>query len=447
MLTLGQASYLVLGYKINAENRQKAKKQLQTCGLLAIHIREQDPLRPIAIGQEVFERDPFTFITYPSTPTLVPTDPVSCDDNNVDQINFDLDNNNRDSSSNESSNKYTDNDNDNDVNKNNHYNSSNHNDDNKSSNTDNSDNNHKNNNNNDHDTEHVNNDKKNNHGTKNIATRKRKKGKNIVPFCKERLLHIMGSIATTNKPSDTDNYNYVYMTTEAQHELMKEFFPDLEQYGMTDRLQYWIGQSNIWGPRKRITEHGERKYGRHLWIIVKEMREFLVESTDSITAYWDHLKNEIDYITIGYARKSPTKEDDASRTRLLQLMTDKLYFRMKCEEVYVSPQCFANEPILERDSPPLDHFYSSIKDCNGGITDLTKRIHYTQKNIRLAIIDYAGLSTSPNDVRNFFKTYPNIKEIAIDHGKSIEILTQYQILESSDAEKFNCRSSLVKRSK
>ncbi|KAI8094819.1 uncharacterized protein B0P05DRAFT_436788, partial [Gilbertella persicaria] len=55
------------------------------------------------------------------------------------------------------------------------------------------------------------------------------------------------------------------------------------------------------------------------------------------------------FITIGYARKSTTKENDASGTRLLQLMVDKLYYRMKCEEVYVSPCCFADEPILERD--------------------------------------------------------------------------------------------------
>ncbi|ORE01274.1 hypothetical protein BCV72DRAFT_236725 [Rhizopus microsporus var. microsporus] len=128
-------------------------------------------------------------------------------------------------------------------------------------------------------------------------------------------------------------------------------------------------------------------------------------------------------------------------------MIDKLYFRMKCEEVYVSPCCFANEPILERDSPTPDHLLSVIKGCNGGITDLTKRIHYTQKHIRLAIIDYAGLSTSPSDIRKFLDTYPNIKEIAIDHGKSIEILAQHQLLERNDAEKFNCRPSPVQRSK
>ncbi|KAI7846970.1 hypothetical protein BDC45DRAFT_472958 [Circinella umbellata] len=346
MLTLGQASCLVLGYKINEENRQKAKKQLQKCGLLAIHIREQDPFRPTAIGQDVFERDPFTFVTYPPTPTLIPTDSVSCNVKNDDQINFDLDNNNNDNSSNKSDSECTNNNDDN------HDNNSNHGDDNNNIKTDNNDKNHKYSDSNNHNTEKLNNDKKTSHGTKGLAAKKRKISKNIVPFCKERLLNIMESIATSDKPSDTEYYNYQFMTAELQYEMMKELFPDLEQYCTADRLQYWVGKSSIWGPRKRITENGKTKYGRHLWIVGKDMREFLVESTDSITTYWDHLKKETDFITIGYARKSPTKENDASRARLLQLMVDKLFFRMKCEEVYVSPRCFADEPILERDSPP-----------------------------------------------------------------------------------------------
>lgn len=60
-------------------------------------------MRPTAIGLDVFERDPFTFITYASTPTLMPTDFFSCDDNNDDQINFDVDDNNKD---NNNSNNY-----------------------------------------------------------------------------------------------------------------------------------------------------------------------------------------------------------------------------------------------------------------------------------------------------------------------------------------------------
>lgn len=103
-----------------------------------------------------------------------------------------------------------------------------------------------------------------------------------MPFCKDRLLHIMKSIATSDDSSDVECYNYELITAETQYELMEEIFPDLQQYCTIDRLQYWVDQSSIWGPRKRKTTNGQTKYGRHLWIVRKEMREFLVESTDSI---------------------------------------------------------------------------------------------------------------------------------------------------------------------
>lgn len=140
--------------------------------------------------------------------------------------------------------------------------------------------------------------------------------------------------------------------------------------------------------------------------------KFLAESTDSISAYWDHLKNEVDFITIFYARKSPAKENDAPRTRLLQLMVDKLYYRMKCEEVYVSPYCFADEPMLERDSPVSDRLISVIKVCNGGITYLTKRIHYTPKNVWL-LLTMLAFTHLRMTFENFLKHTPISKKLPL----------------------------------
>ncbi|KAI9351873.1 hypothetical protein BD770DRAFT_325982, partial [Pilaira anomala] len=106
---------------------------------------------------------------------------------------------------------------------------------------------------------------------------------------------------------------------------------------------------------------------------------------------------------IGYARKSPTDETKESRIRLLQLMVNKLYFRGKCEEVFVSPICKADHPILERDSPKQDDLLLHLKGSHGDISDLVARVHFSQKPFRLVIIDYAGLSTSPNDIGIFLK--------------------------------------------
>lgn len=66
--------------------------------------------------------------------------------------------------------------------------------------------------------------------------------------------------------------------------------------------------------------------------------------------------------------------------RLLQLIVDKLYFRMKCEEVYVSPCCFANEPILESDSPASDHLFSATKVAMVAL-QIWRSVSITLKNI------------------------------------------------------------------
>ncbi|KAI9473633.1 MAG: hypothetical protein EXX96DRAFT_312426 [Benjaminiella poitrasii] len=124
-------------------------------------------------------------------------------------------------------------------------------------------------------------------------------------------------------------------------------------------------------------------------------------------------------------------------------MVDKLHSRLKCQEVYVSPRCTANDPILNRDSPSFLTIFSSLKGCQGDIADLTNRLYYLQQEVRLGIIDYAGLATYPEDIINFLTTYPNI----CDHGSYVEILSRHQLLKNNKVEKFNCRSAPVQRSK
>jgi hypothetical protein len=67
-------------------------------------------------------------------------------------------------------------------------------------------------------------------------------------------------------------------------------------------------------------------------------------------------------------RKPPTQETKASRVRLLQLMINKLSFRGKCKEVFVTPICKSDYPLLERDSPRQKYLLSDLKGCRGDIT-------------------------------------------------------------------------------
>ncbi|KAI9287209.1 hypothetical protein BC943DRAFT_319256 [Umbelopsis sp. AD052] len=257
----------------------------------------------------------------------------------------------------------------------------------------------------------------------------------------------MKLIASKENTSNSDCHDYQFITAEIQYEMMKVHFPILEQYCTVDKLQYWIDQSNIWGPLQRLTLNGQTKTGRYLWILEKKMRDFVEVYTEPLATYWDHLKNDIDFVTLGYARYSLHENLQVSKERQMQLMVDKLYFRLKCEEVFVSPFWPINKPILlqgrsvDERRRNLDH----LKGCHGDITDLIKRIKLTKKPVRLVIFGYIGLSTSPSDIRNFLKAHYNIKEIAIYHGVSIEILSRYQLLEKNDVDKFYCHPASLHR--
>lgn len=98
-------------------------------------------------------------------------------------------------------------------------------------------------------------------------SQKRKLDGHVIPFCKDRLLQAMKSIATKDDPSNNEFYTCEFITAEAQYKLVEEFFPNLQQYCTKERLQYWVGQSNIWGPHQRHTTNGESKYSRTLWIV------------------------------------------------------------------------------------------------------------------------------------------------------------------------------------
>ncbi|KAL0096278.1 hypothetical protein J3Q64DRAFT_1816784 [Phycomyces blakesleeanus] len=98
-----------------------------------------------------------------------------------------------------------------------------------------------------------------------------------------------------------------------------------------------------------------------------------MDTPDSVKTYWKHLQHGTRYITIGHARR--------------------------CEEVFLSPICKADQPILETNSPKQDDLLKHLKGSHGDIPDLVARVYFSYRPSHLVIIDYTGFSTSPNDIR------------------------------------------------
>ncbi|CAO0790839.1 unnamed protein product [Mucor circinelloides] len=124
----------------------------------------------------------------------------------------------------------------------------------------------------------------------------------------------------------------------------------------------------------------------------------------------------------GYARKSKGKERITTRSNLLNEMVHRLRKRSLCTKVYVSSYCDANQPLESRDSKRnYKHHLALIKNCDG---DMTMQLLKTKfKPIRLAAIDFAGLSTEPNDIRAFISPCKIIRSASNSHPLTLPTIT------------------------
>ncbi|ORX61676.1 hypothetical protein DM01DRAFT_32480 [Hesseltinella vesiculosa] len=131
-------------------------------------------------------------------------------------------------------------------------------------------------------------------------------------------------------------------------------------------------------------------------------------------------------------------------------MVTRLQDRCLCTKVYVSPSSKSDEPFLDRDkNKDNSKFVNSITGCNGDMKALRSLLAKKFKPIRLVVpvIDYAGFSTEPNNVRQFFEQHTQVKELVVDHGITFEIFEQNDLCENEGIlSRFNCRSSPKHRS-
>lgn len=149
--------------------------------------------------------------------------------------------------------------------------------------------------------------------------------------------------------------------------------------------------------------------------------------------------------TVGYVRKSNTNEPDTTKKKLVNLQIYKMKTKLLCEDVFVSYNTSANDPIAERDAttPPY-----AFDDCSGNTQDFITKITKSARQIRLVVIDYAGLSTNPDDIRLFISLNKSIREVVVDIGHKVEVYSRYDLLKSIKIlNKFRCRRECVKRSR
>ncbi|KAI9004840.1 hypothetical protein CLU79DRAFT_684081, partial [Phycomyces nitens] len=97
---------------------------------------------------------------------------------------------------------------------------------------------------------------------------------------------------------------------------------------------------------------------------------------------------------IGYARKSKGKERISTKCKLLSKMANHLRMRSLCTKIYLSSYCDANETLEYCDNKKhYQHHLALIDNCDWDMANFVQLLKTKFKAIRLAVIDFAGLST------------------------------------------------------
>ncbi|KAI8891421.1 hypothetical protein K501DRAFT_265280 [Backusella circina FSU 941] len=68
MITLGQASCIVLDLALTTENRQIAKQQIKESLFGVTYLHEKGPSEPMVMGKSIISKNPFKYLSYPDTP-------------------------------------------------------------------------------------------------------------------------------------------------------------------------------------------------------------------------------------------------------------------------------------------------------------------------------------------------------------------------------------------
>ncbi|CEG71606.1 hypothetical protein RMATCC62417_07312 [Rhizopus microsporus] len=130
-------------------------------------------------------------------------------------------------------------------------------------------------------------------------------------------------------------------------------------------------------------------------------------------------------------------------------MISCLQSRSKVIDVYVSPSSPSKSPIAERDMT-TDKDYTDISGCAGNTQSLLTCLSTTTKKVCLVIVDYAALSTDPDDILLLVKNYKSLGYIVVDRFQDVgkyEVFQRNYILKTPEQlASFDCRPKLPHRS-
>ncbi|KAI8142343.1 hypothetical protein BJV82DRAFT_517120 [Fennellomyces sp. T-0311] len=128
-------------------------------------------------------------------------------------------------------------------------------------------------------------------------------------------------------------------------------------------------------------------------------------------------------------------------------MSNKLRKRSLVQKVFASVSANASDSLFTRDL--VKNGLLEKVEADGDMQDMLEYISCTEK-IVLVTLDYAGLTTKPNDLLLFLQNNSNISKIVVDNFPHTNAINDYSALDLRDnsdlRNHFDCRRGTYQRS-
>ncbi|ORX44037.1 hypothetical protein DM01DRAFT_1340591 [Hesseltinella vesiculosa] len=253
-----------------------------------------------------------------------------------------------------------------------------------------------------------------------------------------------GILLTESVEGITDE---VFLDEHQVHEIISSYLPDgaVSEFQLAD----WVAKDGLWGGTKRRRTSEGRKHGRVYHLVKEAHRDYTWIDLHNVHQFRRHVRlTETTICTIGYVRRSNTKDTTQAKMKSIELQSTKLKNKLLCEKIFGSYNTSSSSDLQSRDYNGNRKWLHDIQLCSGNTQDMHEFISSSNRKIRLVTIDFAGFCTNIDHLRKFFIVNKSVVEIVIDMGHKVEVYTRRQILKDDNVvAKFNCRIPCVNRSK
>ncbi|SAM02883.1 hypothetical protein [Absidia glauca] len=272
-------------------------------------------------------------------------------------------------------------------------------------------------------------------------------------------LHIHGILwqtMTANRPLDVSKYDRKFVSTQDLVLTLQKHIPNLDTAYNAGQVSRWMCQESNFG-KTSVTRTGSTVLnGRMLWVSKKPymafslmcgcMKDMVSLKLFNVNTFRKTIIRKKGWTTIGYARKSKTGDPAKTRQRLIQDMVNALHTKTLCSKVYVSVNCNSSSPLSTRDATPTPasaDIQKNLRRINGDFQDLVVYLQTAQTKVRLVVQDFAGLTTNTVDLTAFINKHRMLKEVVVDLGHTITVLSRQELLSGEDRTIFKLRTGFL----